>query len=147
MLARLEILQERVKISAEASNVQLPSCVEAGSGSVTTSSSLVIQCPVTRPPLSLEYLLPLLAQHCPLYISTHQHSSVSASSPTSLSLNTTNVSRTEAKLKMTIIYKDVEQTTLIITPGKQIESEANLLRYLARSFPNSLYEDNSLVQD
>ena len=46
---------------------------------------------------------------------------------------------------MTIIYKDVEQTTLIITPGKQIQSEANLLRYLARSFPNSLYEDNSLV--
>ena len=143
MLSRLEILQQRVNICAESSSVEISSCAQTASES--PSSSLVVHCPVSRPPLSLEYVLPLLSQHCPLYISTHLHSSVSSSSPAALSLKTPSVGRSEARLRMTIIYTEVQQTTLIVTPGKQIQSEANLLRYLARSFPNSLYEESGLL--
>ena len=137
---RLEILQQRVNICAKSNSVEISSTQQVPSMS---QRSLVIQCPPSRPPLSLEYLLPLLSS--PLHLTTHLHSSLSSCQAPALVLNTPNMSRAQAKLRLSLIYKDVDQTTLLVSPGRQIRGEANLLRYLARIFPNNLYENSDLV--
>merc|ERR1712126_500994 len=75
----------------------------------------------------------------------HLHSSLSSCQAPALVLNTPNMSRAQAKLRLSLIYKDVDQTTLLVSPGRQIRGEANLLRYLARIFPNNLYENSDLL--
>ena len=141
---RLDVLQQRVHICADKRGVELSSAVQAPSGS---ESSLVVQCPPSQPPLSLELLLPLLSSHCPVHVTTHLHSSLppSTSPVPAFVVNTDKLSRSQAQVKITLIYKAVEQTTLILSPGSQLRGEANILRYLARIFPNDLYENSEQV--
>eukprot|EP00092_Neocalanus_flemingeri_P038732 GFUD01042174.1.p1 GENE.GFUD01042174.1~~GFUD01042174.1.p1 ORF type:complete len:752 (-),score=236.91 GFUD01042174.1:30-2204(-) len=136
--ARLEILQQRV--SAAAGGLTLSTEVRPVSNLPT---GLVVHCPVTQPPYSLTLLTPLLSKHTPVFTSTHTHSSVDQKCPTIFP--PTALNRSQCPLKLTLIFSSVDQTKLVLSSTKSILGEANLLRYLARIFPNTLYESSELV--
>jgi len=78
-----------------------------------------------------------------VFTSTHQHSSVDTVGPPVLPNTTLN--RSQCSLKLTLIYTAVDQTQLVFSSTKIILGEANLLRYIARIFPNSLYEESDML--
>jgi len=136
--ARLEILQKRV--IAAAGDITLSTEIKP----VTTlPSSLVVHSPVTQPPFSLTLITPLLSKHTPVFTSTHNHSSVDKNGPSVLP--TTTLRRSQCPLKLTLIYSAVDQTKLVLSSTKSILGEANLLRYIARMFPNTLYESSDML--
>ena len=138
ILSRLEILQRRVGLAAGGITLQTEVTPVQ-----TIPSSLVIHCPVSRPPYALALITPLLSSHTPVFTTTHQHSSVDAKGPTIL--QTTSATRSQCPLKLTLIYTAVDETKLVLSSNKYIQGEANLLRYIARMFPNNLYESSDLL--
>ena len=136
--SRLEILQKRV--SAAAGGLTLSSQIRPTS---SLPSSLVVHCPVAQPPYSLTLLIPLLSKHTPVFTTTHTHSSVNQKCP--LILPSTSLNRSQCPVKLTLIYSAVDQTKLVLSSTKSILGEVNLLRYLARLFPNTLYESSELI--
>jgi len=137
--SRLEILQRRVAMTAPQSMTLSTEVISAQ----RLPNSLVVHSPVTVPPYSLAMLVPLLARHTKVFTSTHQHSSVDTVGPPVLPNTTLN--RSQCSLKLTLIYTAVDQTQLVFSSTKIILGEANLLRYIARIFPNSLYEESDML--
>jgi len=138
ILSRLEILQRRVGLAAGGLTLQTEVTPVQ-----TLPTSLVVHSPVTQPPYSLALIIPLLASHTPVFTTTHQHSSVDSRGPTILP--TSSASRSQCPLKITLIYSAVDETKLVLSSNKHILGEANLLRYIARIFPNNLYESSDLL--
>merc|ERR1711862_1024005 len=140
ILAKLDILQQRVNIAAGNNNVSLSTTINS-SNSSGVIENIVIHAPVSQPPYSLALLLPSLTSSGPCYVSTHIHSSASNSKP-SLILNTPTLSRKDCPIKITLIYKDISEVTTILSPTKKLLGEVSLARYLARIASGHLYEDH-----
>jgi len=136
--SRLEILKKRV--GAAGAGLTLSSEVIPSS---TLPTSLVIHCPVTQPPFSLSIITPLLSKHTPVFTTTHTHSSVTQKCPAVLPPSSLN--RSQCPIKLTVIFSSVDQTKLVFSATKCIIGEANILRYIARMFPNTLYESSDMV--
>jgi len=136
--ARLEILKKRV--AAAAGDVSLSTEMKSSS---KLPSSLVVHSPVSQPPYSLGLLLPLLAKQSPVFTTTHAHSSIKEKCPSILPNATLN--RSQCPYKLALIFSSVDQTKLALGSNKFIIGEANLLRYIARIFPNRLYESSDFV--
>jgi len=139
------------KISARLATLQKRVDIAAGDLTLTTEvkpvasmpSSLVVHSPVAQPPFSLTLITPLLSKQTPVFTSTHSHSSVDKAGPSVLP--TTTLNRSQCPLKLTLIYSAVDQTKLVLSSTKSILGEANLLRYIARMFPNTLYESSDMI--
>jgi len=136
--SRLEILQRRIVLAAGDMTL-----TQEVNHSQKLPTSLVIHSPATQPPYSLSLIIPLLSNHTPVFTTTHQHSSIDTRGPSILP--TTNLSRSKCPLKLTLIYAAVDQTKLVLGSNKHILGEANLLRYIARIFPNNFYESSNLL--
>jgi len=96
----------------------------------------------SKPPLGVASLLRILSKHYTVFTSTHTHSSVDK--PGSLVLGESrDVSRGSAEIRISLIYTDVKDATLIAGPAT-ILGEGSILRYLARLLDmrtrNGLYE-------
>ena len=140
ILAKLDILQQRVNIAAGNNNVSLSTKIHS-SNSSGVIKNIIIHAPASQPPHSLALLLPSLTSSGPCYVSTHIHSSASNSKP-SLILNTPTLSRKDCPIKITLIYKDISEVTTILSPTKKLLGEVSLARYLARLAAGHLYEDH-----
>ena len=110
---------------------------------------LVVRCSPSHPAHSLQGVCRLLkGAGLSVHTSCHTHSSVATLPPVLASfLPVSDVSRTQAKVRMTLIWKEVgRDAELMVSPLTQtlIKGEANILRYISRLFPSLLpYESLS----
>jgi len=124
---KLEFLQKKMKYFGVKSTGSSNGLTSAGS--TGTSVDIVVKSNPSRPPRTLGTMLKLMKKVYKVSTSTHTHSSVDK--PGSFVLPETEVSRSEADVRLTLIYADVDNTTL--TNGQVfIKGEENVLRYLAR---------------
>jgi len=141
--SRLAVLQKRVE-SMGGGTLVMPGSGTYSGKSESGSGNLVVHCPVVTPPHSLSILLPILTRKFgPVYTTTHIHSSIEKSPGKSI-LPPCKIERSEAKLKITLIYTSTPQSKLML--GRTgILGEANILRYIARMVPGlaSYYESSS----
>jgi len=147
-LARVELMFSRPTSSSKQSSKQ-----EDRQLDVSRTADLVIRCSPSSPPLSLPVVCSLLSRAgLSVFTSCHTHSSVSTPLATGLAtlLPPGQVARTAARVRITLIWSEVgRDCELMVSPLTQttIKGEVNLLRYLARLFPNILaYETNRKVQ-
>jgi len=149
IIARLEQLKEQV--NAYQKSLGLPTTSASPSELPSKTADLVVKCPPSRPPHSLPLLLNLLsAAGVPVHTSQHTHSSCGGGLPDHLStfLKPTEVPRSKASLRLTVIWceEGSGDCQLLVSPLTQlpIRGEVNLLRYIARLYPNVLsYEGPS----
>ena len=109
---------------------------------------LVVRCSPAHPAHSLQGVCRLLAgAGLSVHTSCHTHSSVTSLPPALTSfLPVSEVSRTQAQVRLTLIWKEVgRDAELMVSPLTQtlIKGEANILRYISRLFP-SLFPYESL---
>ena len=110
---------------------------------------LVVRCSPSHPAHSLQGVCRLLSgAGLSVHTSCHTHSSVTSLPPALASfLPVSEVSRTQAQVRLTLIWKEVgKDAELMVSPLTQtlIKGEANILRYISRLFPSLLpYESLS----
>ena len=110
---------------------------------------LVVRCSPSHPAHSLQGVCRLLkGAGLSVHTSCHTHSSVTSLPPALASfLPVSEVSRTQAQVRMTLIWKEVgRDAELMVSPLNQtlIKGEVNILRYISRLFPSLLpYESLS----
>jgi len=153
ILARLEKL--KAEVAAYKKSLGLSETVMTSSSSSQLSApsgktpDLVVRCSPSHPAHSLQGVCRLLkGAGLSVHTSCHTHSSVSTLPPVLASfLPLSDVSRTQAQVRMTLIWKEVgRDAELMVSPLTQtlIKGEANILRYIARLFPSLLpYESLS----
>lgn len=117
---------------------------QASSSQSSSTTDLIIRAHPNRPPHSLNLLFGLLSKQLRVATSTFTHSSVNK--PGCVRLPETELSRVSADLRLTLIYTDVNETTLVIG-STEIKGEGNLCRYLVRLLDEradtKLYESRS----
>jgi len=120
---------------------------QTNSSPTSYSTDLVLRAHPDRPPYSLSVLLGLLSKQFKVATSTFTHSSVNK--PGCVRLPETDVSRWSADLRLTLIYTDVNETTLV-AGSTQIQGEGNLCRHLVRLLDTrtntNLYETRDLAE-
>ena len=110
---------------------------------------LVVRCSPSHPAHSLQGVCRLLkGAGLSVHTSCHTHSSVTSLPPALASfLPVSEVSRTQAQVRVTLIWKEVgKDAELMVSPLNQtlIKGEVNILRYISRLFPSLLpYESLS----
>lgn len=151
ILARLERLKAEVaaykkSLGLSGSEVESTSQLAAPTGK---TPDLVVRCSPSHPAHSLQGVCRLLAgAGLSVHTSCHAHCSVSSLPPALRSfLPASEVSRSQAQVRITLIWKEVgRDAELMVSPLTQtlIMGEVNILRYISRLFPSVLpYESLS----
>jgi len=141
---RLEILQKRVELLTGKH-------LNSINNTLTQTSKLPeLVVHTSIPPYSISLLISLLPSHLKVHTSSHIHSTFTTPAP-SIVLPTSNVTRSEADIKLTVIFTSIADTKCVVTPGRELRGEVNILRYMTRVIPGMehLYEaaDNVCIID
>jgi len=137
-ISRVQLLFSSHTKPVKESQDKILGCVPGG------TVDCVVQCPPSLPLHSLPLLCSLLIKAgVSLHTSTHIHSSVTTKLPPHLSklLPTSNIERRSASLRLTLIWSLAQPVPqLVVSPllSNNIQGEANILRFLARAFPQAL---------
>jgi len=147
--ARIESRLECIQKHMQALGVSTTGSVSSGAAGAQLKD-FVIKVHPDKPLYSLALLVPALKKRFKLALSTHCHSSVKQPGP--LILNEDSVGRSDADLKVALIYSNVQRSTLIVG-STEIQGEENILRYFCRLMDDvaasGLYDTldvNSLAQ-
>jgi len=128
--SRLEHIRNKLaalRFSAPSGSLGVPST--PASSATAHHTDIIIRAHPKSPPYGVACLVKLLSKHYKVHTSTHTHSSVDK--PGSLQLAESEIGRSGADLRLSLIYSDVEATTLITGPAT-IQGEGSILRYLTR---------------
>jgi len=144
ILARLGQLKDQV--NAYKQSLGLPPVGEPKQQvNVSRTADLVVRCSPSSPALSLPAVFSLLTESgLSVHTSSHTHSSITGDHKLSCLLPVTDVARATAQVRLTLIWTEVDDCELMVSPLTQtvIKGEVNMLRYLARLFPSILSYEN-----
>jgi len=129
--SRLEFIQQKMQALGVKSMAQSTTGGSSLSGvnSSASSTDIIIKAHPSRPPFSVDAMLKLVCKSFSVSTSTHTHSSVEK--PGSYQLPVSDVTRSGADLRLTLIYTNVDNTSLLCR-GTEVKGEENVLRYITR---------------